>query len=143
MSQVNYKKNGFRIVSEAKEDKEENHIKRREHPRFNVGVKVAYSIISDPAVTPYMYGSTETLNISEGGMSISIDYKVQVPIMIQLNIQAPQAKYPLSVLGKIIWCRQDTFNKYIVGIKFIGALPKDWKTIIQNTVGAASKSQKK
>jgi len=115
------------------EEKEKEFADTRKHPRFNIAIKVSYMIISDFTSTPYMYGTTKTLNISEGGMCILIDDKIKVPLMIQLNIQVPQIKYPLSILGKIVWCREDANGKYIIGIKFIGLLPTDWEKILEST----------
>jgi hypothetical protein len=113
------------------EDEEKKYAHIRRHTRYNVGIKVSYMIITDFTSTPYMYGTTKTLNLSEGGMCLQIDYKTKVPIMIQLNLQVPQIKYPLSVLGKVVWCKEDLHGKYIVGIRFVGLLPKDWEKILE------------
>lgn len=125
------KDNTTPVNAKAEEDEEEKYAHKRRHTRYNVAVKVSYMIITDFTSTPYMYGTTKTLNLSEGGMSVQIDYKIKVPIMIQLNLQVPQTKYPLSVLGKVVWCKEDLHGKYIVGIKFVGLLPKDWEKILE------------
>jgi len=104
---------------------------KRKEPRFNVGIKVGYMVLMDSLSTPYMEGSTQSINLSESGVCILIDERIKVPMLIQLNLRVSKIQYPLILLGKVEWCKEYSYRKYLVGIRFIGNLPTDWAKVVK------------
>ena len=113
-------------------DKDVDLKKQRAFPRYPLEFKVSYTLLSSMDATPFEYGETITQDISQSGACLLTKEKVQVPILIQLNIQIPSRKYGIIVLGKTVWCSLDEqIKQYRVGVKFVGLLPPDLGLIIK------------
>ena len=111
-----------------------SHEEKRVYPRFLRELKVSYTLLSSMDATPFEFGETISRDISQSGICLLTNEKVQVPILIQMNIQIPTRKYGIIVLGKTAWCEFDaSCSKYRIGVKFVGLLPPDLNHIIDKS----------
>ena len=114
--------------------KNQSYEEKRAYPRFLRKLKVSYTLLSSMDATPFEFGETISRDISQSGICLLTNEQVQVPILIQMNVQIPTRKYGIIVLGKTAWCNFDTScNKYRVGVKFVGLLPPDLDYIIEKS----------
>lgn len=76
----------------------------RSAERLPLALPIAYAIqLDDRQIT----GSTKTINISGGGVQLSISKKIDAPnapLPCQITLKIPDCR-PLTLQGQIMWCR--------------------------------------
>jgi hypothetical protein len=93
---------------------------RREHARFEDNIEVEYSIEKKPRLK-----NGKCVNISQGGMKLTLDEKLPLGSVIDLKIYSPEKKKTIEVEGEIVWTSEsegrDAQGKrfFHSGIKFI------------------------
>jgi hypothetical protein len=91
------------------------HPTRRQHPRFNVDVKVSVSIANENL-------AARTRDISRAGLCLiatqPIARETEVALEMVLTFGDDGVSEPLSILGRVAWCTA-LFGSYQVGVKFV------------------------
>ncbi len=91
------------------------HPTRRQHPRFNVDVKVSVSIANESL-------AARTRDISRAGLCLiatqPIARETEVALEMVLTFGDDGVSEPLSILGRVAWCTA-LFGSYQVGVKFV------------------------
>jgi hypothetical protein len=91
------------------------HPTRRQHPRFNVDVKVSVSIANENL-------AARTRDISRAGLCLiatqPIARETEVALEMVLTFGDDGVSEPLSILGRVAWCTA-LFGAYQVGVKFV------------------------
>jgi len=92
---------------------------------------MTYSILSSRASNPFEYGVAQAKNLSENGVCIFTEQEVQVPVLLQLNVNLPMRPFHMLLLGKALRCQKaGDRDLYEVGIKFVGILPPEFKRLV-------------
>ena len=103
---------------------------RRQHQRYPRELKVTYSILSSEGATPFEFGDCITLDISRSGVRLCLNEKINVPVLIQMNIRVPERSYGIFILGKVVFCGDSEIDEFKgmheAGVKFVGLLPPDF-----------------
>jgi hypothetical protein len=88
---------------------------RRQHPRFNVDVKVSVSIANENL-------AARTRDISRAGLCLiatqPIARETEVALEMVLTFGDDGVSEPLAILGRVAWCTA-LFGSYQVGVKFV------------------------
>lgn len=91
------------------------HPTRRQHPRFNVDVKVSVSIANENL-------AARTRDISRAGLCLiatqPIARETEVTLEMVLTFGDDGVSEPLAILGRVAWCTA-LFGSYQVGVKFV------------------------
>jgi PilZ domain len=94
---------------------DDTHPIRRQHPRFNVDVKVSVSIANENL-------AARTRDISRAGLCLiatqPIARETEVALEMVLTFGDDGVSEPLSILGRVAWCTA-LFGSYQVGVKFV------------------------
>jgi hypothetical protein len=112
---------------------------KRQHLRLPVASKIFIELVSTPA------GSAEsgtvamcnTLDISRGGLSVSLDQELTAGAILQIGVQLPDAHDPLYLAGEVRWCRaaQEPEQGWSAGFKLMNAGGSDidhWIALLSN-----------
>jgi len=104
---------------------------RRRHERYLCNLKMTYTILSSVDSTPFEYGVAHSKDLSESGVCVFTEHKIDVPILMQLNINLPMRPFHLLILAKALRCgTSEDANLYEVGLKFVGILPPEFKRLV-------------
>ena len=97
----------------------------RQHLRINESIGIAYKVVSPPDGR----GGSNSMDISEGGISFPIDQRLLPGIIIRLEVALSGAVRPIEVTGEVMWVRErdsssdnsedDQEYPYLIGLKFI------------------------
>ena len=87
---------------------------RRKFVRLNTGIEFTYKI-KDSQGSP---DKAATKNISPGGIRAMVDSKIKKGDWLELSINMPTLKSPISAIGKVVWTADKKAGKIAVGIKF-------------------------
>jgi hypothetical protein len=89
--------------------------KRREHPRYNVDIKVAVSV-ADAKL------AARTRDMSRAGLCLIADQPIasdtEISLELVLTFGESGATEPLQLTGKVAWCTA-LFGSYQIGVKFV------------------------
>ena len=89
--------------------------KRREHPRYNVDIKVAVSV-ADAKL------GARTRDMSRAGLCLIADQPIasdtEISLELVLTFGESGATEPLQLTGKVAWCTA-LFGSYQIGVKFV------------------------
>lgn len=114
---------------------------KRRYDRFLKDLKVSYTVLSKVDSTPFEFGDSVTCDISRTGLALQVDEPIPVPILLQLQICVPSRPYGLFVLGKSVYCSPvEESGRYRVGIKFVGLLPPDLESVLDEVRGTMDPS---
>jgi len=106
-------------------------IDRRRHERYNCNLKMTYTILSSVDTTPFEYGVAHSKDLSESGVCIFTEHGIEVPILMQLNINLPMRPFHLLILAKAMRTHlDDDTGLHEVGLKFVGILPPEFKRLV-------------
>ncbi len=104
---------------------------KRRHKRYACNLKMTYTILSSVDSTPFEYGVAHSKDLSEAGVCIYTEHHVDVPILMQLNINLPMRPFHILLLAKALRCKQASDSSlYEVGLKFVGILPPEFKRLV-------------
>ena len=88
---------------------------RRQHPRFNVDLKVGVSVASERR-------DARTRDMSRAGLCLiamqPIARETEVSLELVLTFGETGTSEPLTVLGRVAWCTA-LFGAYQIGVKFV------------------------
>jgi len=88
---------------------------RRQHPRYNVDLKVTASVGKDRF-------AARTRDISRAGICLvgmrPLDRDTEITLDLVLTFGNDGASEPLRLLGRVAWCTA-MFGAYQIGIKFV------------------------
>jgi c-di-GMP-binding flagellar brake protein YcgR len=97
---------------------------KRKHRRTKAFVPVKISSLAGGAVS--VLGSSETGDISEGGISSRLPGFVQMAKRLVLEMDIPGITAPARAIAKVAWIEKDpSGNGYRVGLQFLDADRKD------------------
>ncbi len=106
-------------------------IDRRRHERYTCNLKMTYTILSSVDTTPFEYGVAHSKDLSESGVCIYTEHGIEVPILMQLNINLPMRPFHLLILAKAMRTHMDDeTGLHEVGLKFVGILPPEFKRLV-------------
>ncbi|MFA7677164.1 MAG: PilZ domain-containing protein [Candidatus Omnitrophota bacterium] len=93
---------------------------RRQSIRINDSLKVSYQVIKS-----FRLVSTQSKDISEGGMSLPILQRLSPGMALDLEIYLSDSQKPIKATGEIMWSKEVTGLKfpYMVGVKFLKINP--------------------
>ena len=104
---------------------------KRRHERNLCNLKMTYTILSSVDSTPFEYGVAHSKDLSESGVCVVTEHKIDVPILMQLNINLPMRPFHLLILAKALRSRHlEETGLYEVGLKFVGILPPEFKKLV-------------
>jgi hypothetical protein len=89
--------------------------KRRQHPRFNVDIKVEVSVES-------VRFEARTRDMSRAGVCLvatqPIPRETEISLELVLTFGEAGNSEPLTVIGRVAWCTA-LFGAYQIGVKFV------------------------
>jgi c-di-GMP-binding flagellar brake protein YcgR len=96
------------------------HDSRRRHPRIDLSVVVN----CDKTYT------AQSKDISEGGMCLVADERMESGRMLDLRFYLPNSSNELHAFGKVQWCRSSAHGGFEVGVSFWNIAEEDKKSLI-------------
>ena len=88
---------------------------RRQHPRFNVDIKVGVSVES-------VHFDARTRDMSRAGVCLvatqPIPRETEISLELVLTFGEAGNSEPLTVIGRVAWCTA-LFGAYQIGVKFV------------------------
>lgn len=101
---------------------------RRKHIRLSESLKIIYEVIKPLNG----HDSYMTKNISEGGICIPTNQRLEPGMILDLQIHSPKFLRPILATGQISWIEEAKKGefKFLMGIKFIEIEPLDYDKII-------------
>ena len=88
---------------------------RRQHPRFNVDIKVGVSVES-------VHFEARTRDMSRAGVCLvathPIPRETEISLELVLTFGDAGNSEPLTVIGRVAWCTA-LFGAYQIGVKFV------------------------
>ena len=87
---------------------------RRKYIRLSTDIKFSYKLKDSKGIVK----KSLTKNISPSGISGLVDKVIKKSDLLELNIEVPNFKKPISAIGKVIWTADEKADKIDVGIKF-------------------------
>ena len=89
--------------------------KRREHPRFNVDLKVAVSVAEAKF-------AARTRDMSRAGLCLIAEQPIaadsEVSLELVLTFGEAGTSEPLTMIGRVAWCTA-LFGSFQIGVKFV------------------------
>ena len=111
---------------------------RRRYIRLDTRLKINYRILQQsPQSTP-----TETLDISGGGIRISLNEPLKVGTLLELEILFPSEKKSVCCQGRLVWVEEFSIyqgtkeerRELEGGVEFTTISPEDQDRIIQYVI---------
>ena len=87
---------------------------RRRYIRLETGLKFTYRIKGSTGLEQ----KAVSKNISPGGIRASVEKTIKKGDWLELNINIPKLKKPISGVGKVIWTADEKAGRIDAGIKF-------------------------
>jgi hypothetical protein len=89
--------------------------KRREHPRFNVDIKVAVTVADAQF-------AARTRDMSRAGLCLIADQPIaadtEISLELVLTFGEAGTSEPLKMIGRVAWCTA-LFGAFQIGVKFV------------------------
>ena len=117
---------------------------KRQHLRLPVESRIFIELVS-PRVGSAESGTVamcHTLDISRGGLRVSLDQELTVGAILQIGVQLPDADDTLYLAGEVRWCRpmQESPQGWSAGFKLLNAGDSDidsWIALLRNMEGSS------
>ncbi|OPX30414.1 MAG: hypothetical protein B1H08_01795 [Candidatus Omnitrophica bacterium 4484_171] len=102
---------------------------KRKSDRLNLSLRIFYKLPSSSEWT----GPLLVENIGGDGLKLNSKIKLKKDTEINLKIELPHEPQPITVKGKIVWCREKSPNLsgYSIGIEFSKMHPRDRRKFIK------------
>lgn len=102
---------------------------KREHLRLPVATRIFIELVS-PGMGSDETGeivTCKTLNVSRGGLQVSLDRQVTVGAILHIGVQMPDAPDPLYLAGEVEWCekKEGAEQSWSAGFKLMNANNSD------------------
>ncbi|MBI4436910.1 MAG: PilZ domain-containing protein [Candidatus Omnitrophica bacterium] len=112
---------------------------KRKYVRLDTRLKITYTILKDRKNSSL---STETKDISGGGIRLFLAEPVPVQSLLKLTIHLPEDPQPIVAIGRVVWTEefsilhsQQTEGKVLeAGIEFVEIEPKERDRIIKYVI---------
>jgi hypothetical protein len=112
---------------------------KRQHLRLPAASKVFIELVATPAGSsePGTVALCNTLDISRGGLRLSLDQELTVGAILQIGVQLSDADDVLYLAGEVRWCRplQESQHGWCAGFKLMNAGDSDidsWIALLSN-----------
>jgi hypothetical protein len=94
---------------------------RRKFIRIIEALKISYKVMVPPDGT----GECLTKNVGEGGISFTVQQKLNPGDVLELEISIPTVTSSVKATGQVVWVKEiKKFNlRYMMGVKFIVISP--------------------
>lgn len=110
---------------------------KREHLRLPVATRIFIELVS-PGMDSDETGeivTCKTLDVSRGGLQVSIDRQVTVGAILHIGAQMPGAAEPLYLAGLVEWCEktEGSGDSWSAGFKLMNANNSDidnWASLL-------------
>ena len=109
---------------------------KRRYVRLNAYVNVVWRKMADP-VQPSTPQDDMAMNISEGGICLNINEKVEVGSFLGVTLQLPHQKV-IHAKGRVQWIKESEVvtKRYDVGLEFLDISSQD-RDEIRNFIAAS------
>jgi c-di-GMP-binding flagellar brake protein YcgR len=109
---------------------------RRQHIRVDQSLEITYRLLKR---TPLF--SSRSKELSEGGISLPTNQRLEPGIIIELELRLPDSKKPIKVTGEVVWRDkiQDRRFSFVIGVKFIKIDSGDRKKVCNYIRGRGDK----
>jgi c-di-GMP-binding flagellar brake protein YcgR len=99
---------------------------RRKHIRINKGFTITYSVKK-----AYLRFGTRNANISEGGIRLPIQHKLESGTVLEMEISSSELKERINAVAVVVWVKPcDSIRApFEIGLKFIEIKPDDLEAI--------------
>ena len=109
---------------------------KRQHLRLPVESRIFIELVS-PRVGSAESGTVamcNTLDISRGGLRVSLDQELTVGAILQIGVQLADADDTLYLAGEVRWCRpmQESQQGWSAGFKLMNAVDSNLEKLYEN-----------
>ena len=96
---------------------------QRKNIRIDEQLRVTYQVIYPPDG----HGGSSSKNISEGGICLPTQQRLQAGMILELSIHITEDANPIVATGEVIWLRDKEESRfpYSMGLKFVKIDPAD------------------
>jgi len=118
-------------------------MERRRHARLRRKLIVYYRIIT----RPHIKNRCRTVDISEGGMKLLLNEKLDKGVMLEIKISIPKSGKNVEVEGDVAWAEEiserDAFGRrlFYAGIKFSAINDPDGSSLVEYIRSLTEKGQ--
>jgi c-di-GMP-binding flagellar brake protein YcgR len=116
------------------------YVEKRKHKRIDKKVTVTFKVVSMPSEiekikTAAEKNSSETVNISVGGVQLINDSGLKPEQILRIEIRLENAKTNIVTFAEVKWsAKDDNIKRYRTGIEFLVLKDED-KKLIEEIVG--------
>jgi Tfp pilus assembly protein PilZ len=115
---------------------------KREHLRLPVSTRIFIELVS-PSMCNNDSGkiaSCKTLDVSRGGLQVSLEHELTVGAILQIGVQMPETEEALYLAGEVEWCKPGTNSQkgWCAGFKIMNANNSDierWQSLLTDMDG--------
>ena len=115
---------------------------KREHLRLPVSTRIFIELVS-PSMCNNDSGtiaSCKTLDVSRGGLQVSLEHELTVGAILQIGVQMPETDEALYLAGEVEWCKPgaDSQKGWCAGFKIMNANNSDierWQALLTDMDG--------
>lgn len=106
-----------------------NGVERRHYPRLRSAV-IEYSFMDKESPEEAAF----TRDVGAGGISIIVNEKIELEVLLILKIYLPDYNDPVKAKGKVVWRQESAFKlpqttRYDIGIEFFEISDEDKQKI--------------
>jgi len=93
---------------------------RRKFIRVNDYLKISFKLVNG-----FLGSSSQSDNLSEGGIQLPVDTRFEKGTILEIKENAAEWDKPIEAVGEIAWFREvsNSRHPFLVGIKFIKIIP--------------------
>jgi hypothetical protein len=99
---------------------------KRKHLRLPIESTIFIELVSPDleGEDPGEIAECRTLDVSRGGLRVSLARELQVGAILQIGVDLPEAKETLYLAGEVRWCRElpgEETQRWSVGFQLLNA----------------------
>jgi uncharacterized protein (TIGR02266 family) len=115
-------------------------VNKRKTIRIDEQLRVTYKVVCPPDG----HGGGVSHNISEGGICIPTQQRLQTGMILELSIHLLDDAKPITATGELIWLeeRKDARFPYAMGIRFINIDPTERDKVFKYVKKKASRNRR-
>ncbi len=118
---------------------------RRRYVRLDTRLKISYTVLKKEFTN-----TSETKDISGGGIRIFLSESIPLSTLLKLTIHLPDDPKPIGCSGRIVWVEEFALlsdesknqNRYEAGVAFTEIAPGDRDRIIKYVILGYASSQR-
>ena len=111
----------------------------REHQRIHLQSRVFIELTSADVIAglPAEIASCKILDVSRGGLRVTVDRELLVGAILQLGAELPGADAAFHLAAEVMWCREngDPEGGWTAGFKLLNARDsdiEDWRRLLEH-----------